>query len=442
MFNRLRGQLTLWYVGVLALTLIGVGAVVHVLVARSLDGQINDSLRTVNDQAAAVLSRPSPSAEELEEPGEHEHDDDYLGVLSAVQFESAGDVALLVLDAQGVIIANPRNLDTANLPLDTSGANDFHNASIDGSQVRLLMTSVQGDDGTPAGYVVTIKPLAQRDQDLRRLLELFLIGGGGGLIFAAVGGLGIAQVAIRPVRAAFQRQREFIADASHELRTPLAVVRANAEEMLTRARPEDREPLTDIVAETGLMARLVSDLLTLAQADRAQLELHRAEVDLLDLVLGVARGTRQLAAERSVNVTASGERMTVRADADRMRELLFVLLDNAVRYTPAGGSVTIETRPGRDSAEIFVEDTGVGIPEEDIPHVFERFYRVDKARSRAEGGLGLGLAIAQAIVSAHGGSIEIASRPGKGTRVRVTLPRLRTTGIASPSEQPAAGPAQ
>ncbi len=104
--------------------------------------------------------------------------------------------------------------------------------------------------------------------------------------------------------------------------------------------------------------------------------------------------------------------------------------------------MTVEARSGRDVAEIVVEDTGAGIPQEDVPQVFERFYRVDKARSRAEGGLGLGLAIAHAIASAHAGSIRIESEPGKGTRVRVTLPRLRTPATESPAEQPAAGPAQ
>jgi signal transduction histidine kinase len=426
-FTRLRIQLTLWYVGVLALILIGVGATVYVLVARSLDGQVNDALRSVNDQAASVLSRPPPQTGEDGENNEndedeHAHDDDYLGVLSEVQFGSAGDVSLLVLDAQGKVTANPRSLDTTNLPLETGGAGEFHNASINGDRVRLLMTAVQNDDRTPAGFVVTIKPLAHRDQDLRQLLELIVIGGSGGLVFAAVGGLGIAQLAIRPVRAAFQRQREFVADASHELRTPLAVVRANAESMLAKAAPENREPLEDIVAEANLMGRLVSDLLTLAQADRARLELRREDVDLLDLINSAARGAAQLAADHGVDVTASGERVIVSADPERLRELLFVLLDNAVRYTPPGGSVGVEVWSGRDVTEIVVRDTGAGIPQEHVPHVFERFYRIDKARSRAEGGLGLGLAIAQAIATAHGGSIGIESELGKGTRVLVTLP--------------------
>jgi signal transduction histidine kinase len=240
-------------------------------------------------------------------------------------------------------------------------------------------------------------------------------------VLAGAGGLWVAQIAIRPVRRSFERQRDFVADASHELRTPLAVVRANAESLLGKSSATDREALQDIVDESALMGRLVNDLLTLAQSDRAALDLEREHIDLFDIVQAAERAGRRLAQERDVSITTRAEHVPLDADPGRLRELLLILVDNAVRYTPAGGTVTVSCRRDGRHAEVAVEDTGVGIAPEHIERVFDRFYRVDKARSRAEGGLGLGLSIAREIVEAHGGTIDVHSEPGRGTTVRVTL---------------------
>jgi signal transduction histidine kinase len=439
MFGRLRLQLTLWYVAVLAIILLSVGGVVYWLVARSLDDQVDSALKEVNHQTAEVLRVSAATPEGSEQPegdeGEGEHSgpggdeaDEYGAILTERLLGSGGDVLPVVLDTEGNVIANPRDVNIDELPIDDALAgagddgHDQRDATAGESHVRLLTEQVSAPNGELAGYVITLKSLEARDEDLRRLLALLAIGGGIGVALAAAGGVLVAQLAIRPVRRAFERQREFVADASHELRTPLTVVRANAESLMKEAAPAQREALQDVVDETAYMSRLVADLLTLAQADQPRFELSREPVDLFDVVQSVERAARSLATERGVTLETRAEHVPLEADPDRLRELLMVLADNAVRYTPAGGRVSIEGRPAGQRAEIVVEDTGAGIPREHLSRVFDRFYRVDKARSRAEGGLGLGLSIAQEIAKAHGGTIDIESDPGHGTRVRVLLP--------------------
>lgn len=432
MFGKLRLQLTLWYVIALATTLVAVGALVYWLVGRSLDQQIDDSLRDVNVLAAQVLqdaqlqSDDDSSGSGGGEDESHE-EDEYATALASRLLGSTGDVIPLVLDTSGAVMANPRDLSLEDLPLNTAvsearadGAYK-RDLTIDGQHVRVLTQKVTLA-GSDLGFVMTLKSLEQRDEDLQRLLVLLAIGGGVGLVLAAAGGLVVAQFAITPVRRSFERQREFVADASHELRTPLTVVRANAESLLSKATETEREPLQDIVDESALMARLVDELLTIAQSDRAALEMEREVVDLADVVEAAERAGRRLGTERQITVVGTSQHVSLDADPARLHQLMLILVDNAVRYSPAGASVTITGTRERKQAVIAVEDTGAGISQEHIDRIFDRFYRVDKARSRAEGGLGLGLSIARVIVEAHGGKIEARSEAGRGTTIRVALP--------------------
>ncbi len=430
MFRRLRIQLTLWYIAILALILLMVGSLVYVLVARSLDDEIDDSLRDVNAQAARIV-QALPEGERHGRDGderEHEIDEDFLPLTTSQLLGGSGDVFLLVLDPEGRVIANPQNVPTSSLPLaaarkeaDRSGTWQDDVSTSDGP-VRLLAKPVAGEHGSVLGYVVTGRSLASRNDALERLLFLLLIGSGAGLLLAGLGGLWVAELATRPVSRAFQRQRRFIADASHELRTPIAVIQANAEALLRKARPQDREALADIAADAQHMGRLVSDLLTLAEADRGTLEVRRAPLDLYDVLASAARAGKHLAEERGLDFTAEAVHATVAGDADRLRELFLILVDNAVKYTELPGKVSLNAACSDGRVFVTVEDTGIGIPKEHLPRVFERFYRVDKARSRAMGGLGLGLSIARSIAEAHDGTIAITSEPGRGTRVRVALP--------------------
>jgi two-component system, OmpR family, sensor kinase len=225
------------------------------------------------------------------------------------------------------------------------------------------------------------------------------------------------------IAEAYAAQQRFVSDASHELRAPLTAIQANLE--LLQRHPEmtaeDRaEALVEAERESARLTRLVADLLALARAD-AGVPLRTSLVDLDAVVLEAVGSARQLAQGQVLTIERF-EPAQVRGDEDRLKQLLLIVLDNALKYTPAGGTVAVALRQSGDMAEIAVRDTGVGIPEGDLPHVFERFYRADPARGRDPGGTGLGLPIAQWITRQHGGDIAIASRSGAGTGVTIRLP--------------------
>ena len=268
----------------------------------------------------------------------------------------------------------------------------------------------------------------QPEREALRQLVLVLAGGGGaGLLLASVGGYLLAGLTLRPIRTAIDSQRAFIADASHELRTPLSVVRAGAELLKRHASQPvaaNSETVDDIIAESDRLGRLVGQMLTLTKVDAGQATLSMSEVALDEVVEEVGRSMRLLAAERGISLeTDVSGPVRVKGDADRLRDLMVILTDNAIKYTNAGGGARLELhRSSGGKAVVRVSDTGRGIPPEALPHIFDRFYRVDKARSREEGGTGLGLAIARWIAEAHGGSVRVESTVGAGTTMTVELP--------------------
>ncbi len=224
----------------------------------------------------------------------------------------------------------------------------------------------------------------------------------------------------------FASMREFAADASHELRTPLAVIRGEADVALSQNRPaaEYRESLRIIQDEARRLSRLVDDLLNLARADAGPRQLHLEEFYLNDLLEECYRWAQPVAKQKQVQLafSAAGD-VSFRGDQELLRRMVRNLLENAIRYTPAGGSVRLHREANGPEARITVADTGIGIPDEAVGRVFERFYRVDQARSRAEGGFGLGLAIVKWIAESHQGSVSVRSRAGEGSTFTVTLPR-------------------
>jgi signal transduction histidine kinase len=225
---------------------------------------------------------------------------------------------------------------------------------------------------------------------------------------------------------AVERQRQFVSDASHELRTPLAVIKAN-NELLLRHPEEPVRNYLDIVeavdAETDQMSRLVGDLLTLARSDEGKLDIRRSEVDLGDMLDGLAGEVRPLFASKGLQFTWNVEPAVVQADAVRLRQAVMVLLDNALAYTQPGGQVELGSRTRSGDVEIFVRDDGPGIDPAEQRQVFERFYRLEKSRTRRAGGAGLGLSIAQRIVELHGGKVVLESRPAQGSTFTIQLPQ-------------------
>jgi signal transduction histidine kinase len=323
-----------------------------------------------------------------------------------------------------------------------------------------------GQDGAATSYLETLTPLGRLDQSIRIYRLILFALGLVGLSAALIGGWAIAGGALRPIarmtstaltiahsrdlshriatprhhdelgrlattfndmltsiETAYQAQQRFVSDASHELRAPLTAIQGNLE--LIRRHPEmladDRdEALAEAEREAVRLTRLVADLLALARAD-AGVTLRHETVDLDAVALDAFRSARQLARGQELALDTL-EPVQVIGDADRLKQLLLIVLDNALKYTPSGGRVTIGLRQCEGGGEITVQDTGVGIAAADLPRVFERFYRADPARSRDAGGTGLGLPIARWIVEQHRGVIHIDSTPGQGTTVTVSLP--------------------
>ncbi|NLF65685.1 MAG: HAMP domain-containing protein [Chloroflexi bacterium] len=233
----------------------------------------------------------------------------------------------------------------------------------------------------------------------------------------------------------FTAQQRFLADVSHELRTPLTTIRGNVD-LMRRMGGADDVSLDDIEAELERMTRLVNDLLLLARADVGSLPVTTETVEMDTLLLDVYRQVKALRPKVEVTLEEV-DQVQVTGDSDRLKQLILNLVDNAVKYTPAGGQVFLSLHKDEGYAELTVRDTGIGIPEEDLPFIFDRFYRVDKARARAHGGSGLGLSIARWIVDVHKGTLTVDSKVGEGTTFTVRLP------LRSPSsEPPEAPPAQ
>jgi signal transduction histidine kinase len=220
----------------------------------------------------------------------------------------------------------------------------------------------------------------------------------------------------------FHGRQRFLADVSHELRTPLTTIRGNVD-LMRRMGEADPEALDVVQDELQRMTRLVDDLLLLARADTGSLPIQRKPVELDTVFLDIYRQVRSL--DQPVDIVLREvDQAYVLGDEDRLRQLILNLIDNAIKYTPPGGNVGLSLSKSNGIVEIEVTDTGVGISFEDLPRVFDRFYRVDKARSRNLGGSGLGLSIARWIAQAHGGDIRVESREGEGSKFTISLPIL------------------
>jgi heavy metal sensor kinase len=227
------------------------------------------------------------------------------------------------------------------------------------------------------------------------------------------------------IESSFDGMRQFTADASHELRTPLAIIRGEADVALSQDRePEEyRETLEIIQDEARLLSGIVDDMLSLARADAGQRGLKLEEFYLNDLVEECLHSARALALNKSLSLNfESSDETAVRGDEDLLRRMVVNLLDNAIKYTPDGGSVSVKLWRENGMVRLRVTDNGIGIPAEAAARVFERFYRVDKARSRAEGGSGLGLPIVKWIAEAHHGSVNLESAPERGSSFTVSIP--------------------
>ena len=418
MFSKARWRLTVWFVGTLALILGIIGVAVYGTAHRVLFDQVNHDLESRAQRAEPLPPRILA--------GERARD------IVGPAF-TAGGYSYALVRADGTVIYNTENVDPEAL----ADTQDLRQAITDGPQFVDTRSS-EGDD-----LRVYLRPVSARNQQLvlevgrsteperqalRRLVFILIAGGGAGLLLAVAGGFFLAGRALRPIQTAMDRQREFVADASHELRTPLSLIRANAELLKRSADKPVRANMSsadDIIQEADRLNNLVGQMLTLARADAGQTTSGLARVDLNALAADTAREMRLLAEPQriSIEVQTDGP-ATVQGDPMRLRELLTILIDNSIKYSEAGGAVQVNVKPASGRALVQVSDSGRGIPAEALPHIFDRFYRADRARSRELGGSGLGLAVARWIVDSHHGTIGIESAPGRGTTVTVELPAV------------------
>jgi heavy metal sensor kinase len=483
MFNpiRMSTKLTLWYTGVLALALALFSGGVHALMQRKLAGRMDENLRAGIEAMTRFF---------IHEKAEGETDQN--SARSVLRESHFHDQAVAFYDSQGSLLAEQPLRDKLHARLPDS----FTERADNGVQFSTLAAAQSGiDDGlrvaayritapsmkTPC-FVVISEPLTELLDDLELLRDIFYIAAPVALALAGLGGWFLARKSLSPVaeiseRArrigadnlderlpvansrdelgqmaatfnellgrlsrAFAQQQQFMADASHELRTPVSVIRTASE--ATLAQPVDdvseyREALAVTGEQARRLTRIIEDMFLLARADAGKRELRPGNLYLDELVAEAARAAGVLAERKGVSVECSPAPETpYRGDEDLLWQMLLNLLDNAIKYTPAGGKVSLGLARTGANHVITVADTGAGIPVEAQPYVFERFYRADKARERAEagasGGSGLGLPIARWIAEAHGGQISLGRSDLCGSAFVITLP-VRRQSFGSPA---------
>jgi signal transduction histidine kinase len=331
----------------------------------------------------------------------------------AVLVDPSGDV-LLGSDATGLPVA-------AGVSAALAGGEDIRTTDVGGAPIRVLSVPLTVPRLGSAVLQIA-QDITPERQTLDTLLVVLVAGGGLALLAATLGGAAYASRALVPIRESLRRQREFAADASHELRTPLAVIRASVDELERQPDTPIRNAgpaLGDIRAEVDQVTALVDDLLLLARSDSGAVALEAVPLDLAGVAEEALVSLEPLAQRHAARLALDPEPAAVVGDPVRLRQLVTILVDNALRHSPAFGRVTVSVRAAAGKATLTVDDDGPGIRNEDLSRVFDRFWRAD---GEPAGGTGLGLAIAAWIVRQHDGSIEVQNRPEHGARFTVRLP--------------------
>jgi two-component system, OmpR family, sensor kinase len=473
-FDSMRSRLTLWYTGVLALALVVFAAAAYAYLSRAVREGADRSLA---DDGRSVALNLAAEYEEDQTGDNAAHE-----VARDFQF---ADKQAFIFDEQGRAVASSTApaggrgrdswpddaalaqslaglVEAARRPGRAYSTTRFGPGSVRAYAER---ASIQGR----TYFVAVAQSRRGQEEELARVRRAFYVAVPVALLLAGVGGYFLARKSLAPVvemgeRAArisaanlderlpvgnerselgrlartfnellarlgvsFEQQRRFMADASHELRTPVAIVCGESEVALSqsaRSPEEYRESLTILHDEGRRLTRIVEDLFTLARADAGQYGLAPANFYLDETVAECVRAVRSLAARHGVNlIHQHGEEMSMRGDEALVRRMILNLLDNAIKYTPAGGEVRVELSRDGSAYQIRITDTGVGVPSEARPHIFERFYRADKARSRnGGGGAGLGLSIASWIAEAHGGRVTLERSDESGSAFLISLP--------------------
>jgi len=411
----LRLRLTAWYTAAFLSILGALGAGLFVAIRRQMSRELDASVRTAT--AALIQAAHIREMEQARGRGLFADALDELHI---------PDRSLYLFDAGGRPI-KPAQADDwiaeAAREAARTGRADRDLETPDDHIVRLHAERFLGEGGTAYVATVVANRLELEDQ-YAALIRAFAAAAFVALLLVAVAGYFLVRQATAPVERSIAQMRRFMADAAHELRTPVTLLRTRAE----LAAGQDRDPTRDartfrtIEGEAARVGEIVGELLTLARADAGERPVARNRLYLDDAVAGAVEAARALAEQKGVAVEVGKfEETPIAGDAALVRQLLLIILDNAIKFTPAAGRVRLDVSAEDGRGEVLVSDTGIGIRPDELPHVFERFYRGADAAHHAEGA-GLGLAIARWIADEHGARIGIVSQPGAGTRVAVTFP--------------------
>ena len=415
LIRRVRWRLVAFSGGTTLLVLVVLGIALYLSAAATLEARSEQQLQ---QRAEAYGARPDPDRPDF-------------GV--AFGGVSSGTYALVSDDAGNRLDRSP-----LQFPPGIPVLAGIDGAKVTGVDVRLAQIGTvpirvlteRADSRVGIVYLQVFQDRTTEAQTLDSILRVLIVGGAVVVVVAIGFGAVYARRALVPIREslvsqrlALRRQREFAADASHELRTPLTVVRSSLEHL----RRHQDEPvnavgdaLDDIGAEVDHLTALVDDLLLLARSDSGAISLDRRPIDLGDVATDAASSLAKPAEAKSIRVVVDPAPVVVEGDPARLRQLVMILVDNAIRHSPTGGEVRVAVRLDGSSALLDVEDDGRGLDPQDMPHVFERFWRASGAPS---GGTGLGLAIAKWIVDRHQGTIAVRNLEEGGAAFRVRLPR-------------------
>lgn len=419
--DSLRWRITFWYVTVFIAIMALFGAAVYIVVTREMERGLDRSLdRSVDIRTRWVLERTRPASVAFSDdsiPLERQ-----VTVFSASKKKGCRDCPqfwsiepISPKSAPSYVQKFVLNLLNDSIPKQTV-------QTTDGRKLILYGKKVVAQSGRTYA-TVAVADVVELENRYPSAITGFIASALIAILLVGIGGAVLARQATEPIEMAFNQTRRFMGDAAHELKTPIAVLRARTDVALQRERSvgEYEETLHGVSSEAERLGNLVENMLLLARIDAGQWPVNKGKVFIDDILTDASESARVLGEDKNVTVVlASLEEVPVKGDATLLRQLFMILLDNAVKFTPAGGQVSVDAQRNGRRTVVTIADTGVGIPASALPHVFERFFRADPARSR--GGAGLGLSIARWIVEIHRGQIEVTSVEGKGTTVRVVLP--------------------